>query len=259
MSEQNANQFFSNPDANNDVGSLSDYIARHLQRQDQPLLEQPEPETSKPNPLPPNFKQPAPSAGAKQNGLVLHHLDSQLANRHLERYLPTPTTRVQMTRERLTQELNEIYEQLKHFRQFEGTEYQQKIEVLETRSQQLKRKIFELDQQLTKLNPLQSMFRNLTSLGQNGNVKRNWTLIPNPNPLRNEVATINHHLASLTNILDAQLHDPNLTPEQLGRLINQYDHQLRRAEKLREELAQQRSIKHQFGQWMKAFNQRPSP
>lgn len=233
------------------VESLSEYISKHLQKRMAP-----EQRSEEAPPSQPLFRHETPTSGGKSNaapsGMILHHLDSQLANGHLERYLPTAATRYHLARERISDELNAVYEALKHYRQFHGSEYDDKIEALEQRATLLKRKLFELERSIAKLNPFQSMYSALQKfpLKPPGMAPKNgWMLIPNPQQeLRNEVIHLSQELEAIQTLLEDQLHDPALTPQQLGRLINEYDINLRKAEKLMDELKNRKSLTSRLGE-----------
>lgn len=230
-----------------DVRSLSDYIAQHLQSKKSAFLEKSE---SFPPGL--SWQQSAYNAfqspDSDSNGMVLHHLDTQLVSNHLERYLPTQSTRVHIMRERLDKDLKAIYAELNQYRQFQGTEYQQKIEALEKRANLLQRKIFDLDLQISKLNPLQSVYKTLQKFGYKPRKSpaspksEYWEIFPNRKQLRNEASAINGQLQSLQHILENRLHEATFTADQLSRLINQYDFNLRKAEKLMSQLRKRSSI-----------------
>jgi hypothetical protein len=242
------------------VGSLSDYIARHLQKRNTPQLEKSQESMPQLAPQGDSY----PSSKRTGSGMVLHHLDTQLVGDHLEQYLPTPSTRYHMIRERLGNELKEIYQELNQYRQFSGNEYQDKIDAREKRASLLQRKIFELDLKISKLNPFQSMYKTLQMFAMKAapeifppGKSSGWTIIPNRDRLQDEVASINQQLQSLQHILEEQLHDPSFTAQQLGRLINQYDINLKKAEKLTEELRNRKSFGAQLGDkitgWYRSF------
>ncbi len=228
----------------NDVGSLSDFIAERLHKRGQSVKQQPtETFVSSETYLPQTANQ------FNKSGAILHHLDSQLVNNHLERYLPNPATRLHLSKERLEQELKHIYDELWQYRQFAGNEYQSKIEALESRVRFLQRKIFDLDQKIAKLNPFQNMVSKLKNLVSNSDPETgepkngSWTFITNPQgQVRNEVGNLNQELQSMQSILSEQLHDPCFTPDQLGRLISQYDANLAKAERLMEELKKRKTL-----------------
>jgi predicted nucleic acid-binding Zn-ribbon protein len=184
-------------------------------------------------------------------GRVLHHLDSQLANSQLERYLPTPSTRYQMMRDRILKELTELENDLVQYRQLQGWEYDTKIEALEERLSLLRHKLQLVDDKLSEINPFQSMYTTLARLkpgAASAEAKRKpkrgpWAFIPNPNrDICNEVAEINLELETLQHIMEEQLHDPCFTADQIGRLVNQYDLNLRKAEKMIAKLKSRRSL-----------------
>lgn len=243
------------------LGSLSDYISKRLQNRAVPDLEASDktsPETFLNSPAA-NYP---PSSQVPDKGMVLHHLDSQLANSHLERFLPTPSTRYQTIRSRVSEELEGIYHELNRYRQFHGSEYKAKIEALEARATLLQRKIFELDLKIAKLNPFQSVYTSLNrfSVGFQKHPAQTgfWAIIPNQHrSLKDEVSAVSQDLESIQHILEEQLHDPSLTPQQLSRLVNEYDIQLRKAERLMEQLRSQKSLTARLNDkltgWYKSF------
>jgi hypothetical protein len=251
--------WFNQEDESEDVGSLSDYISKHLQKRSSPELDGSGQNAQQ------SFWQhetlnPHYTAYPENTGRTLHHLDSQLVNSHLERYLPTPSTRYQMMRERLGKELEEIYSELNSYRHIKGHEYESKIQALEERASLLKRKIFELDRKISTLNPFQNMYRNLQKLAPKGPQNKAqkpkftttglWTFIPNSHrQLREEVSAANEELRSLHHILQEQLHDPCFSPQMMGRLVNQYDAELKKAEKLMEQLRNRKSLMQHVGGW----------
>ncbi len=172
-----------------ETNSLSDYIARHLREKDLPLPKK-MPESRK------NFigsqekaynKLHSPEYGNK--GMFLHHYDTQLVNGHLERFLPTPSTRFQLSRERLHNELRRIYEDLHQFHQLNGEEYKARIEALEQRANLIQRKILDLDLKLADINPFQSMYKNikkLTDRPKHENKKWTFNIQINRNRTRKE-------------------------------------------------------------------------
>ena len=238
-----------------EVGSLSNYIMKHLQQRQEP--EAPGPFVAENKPFWQNqIYQTRTDAAGEGTGMILHHLDSQLANSGLEKYLPTPATRYQMMRDRIGRELDELYAALKHYREFPGEEYHAKIEALEQRSSLLQRKVFELDQRISKLNPFQSMYSKLQHWAASPGEASTWTLIPNAkDKLRQEVGAVQQELESLKHILETHLHDPSFSPQQLSRVVNQYDSYLKKAERLSDELRNQKSLHRQFGEHVSSLYQ----
>lgn len=255
-----------------DVGSLSDYISKHLQKRAKSEQSAPRPENRSAFLQPDSMPHPHYTAYPEHAGRVLHHLDSQLVNSHLERYLPTPSTRYHMTRERLEHELQEIYMELEQYRHLKGSEHEPKVQALEERANMLKRKIFDLDRKISSLNPFQSFYRNLQKLALPKSADNPpkkplpdvWRFIPNPNrEIRNEVQAINQELQSLQHILEEQLHDPCFSPQMMGRIVNQYDAELKRAEKLMEALRNRKSLGQRMGDtlqgWWKGLAHKSNP
>ncbi len=261
MSNEDSFQYqaYGDDDAN-EVGSLSDYISKHLKNrsESQDSTDEKGPKKrEEPIWQSEGFKPLNQESQFKQNGMILHHLDSQLTNSHMERYLPTASTRYHLARERISNELRSIYEALDHYRQFEGPEYQPKIKAFESRVKLLQHKLIDVDKKISKLNPFQSVYNALQrTFKSNPNehplkAKQEdfWAFIPNPNQkTRDKVIAINNELESLQQVLEEQLHDPCFTAEQLGRLINQYDANLKKAEKLTAYLRTHQSLGEKFNQ-----------
>ncbi len=194
-----------------------------------------------------------------EQGNVLHHLDSELANSHLEKYLPTPSIRYHVMRQRITLELEKIYAELNHYRQLPDESKQGKIAALEERVSLLQRKIFDLDQKLSRLNPFQSISKTLEQLGlkpfeRTSKVSPRWTLIPNKrHQLREEMAEANERLESLHHMMETQLAESTFSPQAVGQLINRFDAELKKAEKLQAALRSQKGLTSKLNDKLQAW------
>jgi hypothetical protein len=252
------------------MGSLSEYISKHLQKRGQEQSgssdsQKPKKKVVKlvPNETYPLSNQPPTNV----RGLVLHHLDTQLADGCMERYLPLASTRYHLTRERVYKELQVLYEDLNRFRQFPGLEYYAKIEALERRVAFLQRRIVELDKEIVKLNPFSGLYNGLIQLSFNSSnlfasASKGWQFISNhKKPLKMEVSEANQELKSIHQMLKEQFLDPSFSPQQLGLLISQYDAQLAKAERLSEKLKQEKGLgerlKANIKAWMVSFASKP--
>jgi hypothetical protein len=249
--DQSSRKLFHNSEEEAPLGSLSDYIAKHLKEKGESSgLEVPE--TATENYFePPKDDNTYTEEGEQQVGYILHHLDSQLISEHLEKYVPSPATRFHMTRERVGHELEALEAELLQYKKLGGKEYLARIEALEHRKALLIDKMRQLDEKLNDINPFRNMVQKLNTFGfketetphRTPRPSNPWRFIPSKrNKLTQEVSNMNGELESLQHILEEQLHDPNFSSLQMGRLINQYDAQLRRTERVMTELQSQRNI-----------------
>jgi predicted nucleic acid-binding Zn-ribbon protein len=181
-------------------------------------------------------------------GLILHHMDSQLVHDHLDRYLPSATTRLYVMRDRLLNERKMLLEELNRYKRFQGKEYYSKINALQTRVALLEAKVDQIDERLKQINPFQGMYHFFQKFFAKPQAEfqqpdaNPWKFIPNPKQVTHQVADLNHELQSLQTLLEDHLHDPGFTPQQLGRLVNQYDYNLKQAERMIEELKQRKTL-----------------
>ncbi len=253
-------------------GSLSDYIAKHLMNRDESLdkiVEQNEPQADLYSIIPNSFYNAVNQNAAQQTGRVLNQVDSQLANSQMERYLPTPTTRYQMMKSRITKELEVLHRELSGYKHLDGAEYYSKIQALETRIQLLEARLKEADQNLSSLNPFQSLYQNvkkqtdeLTKPKENTKTPQIgfWKFVPNQKrEVREEIAYVQSELSSLQKLMADHLDDPCFTPQQLSRLINQYDANLRKAERLMATLKEKQSLATAVSQWYQGLMPQPVP
>lgn len=246
---------------NEGVESLSNYISKHLQNRQADHSQQEE-STASVSELSQELYPAFHLSHGQTTGRILHHYDSQLSNDHLEQYLPTPAIRLHIMRGRLNKELNAIYTELNQYSQLDGVAYQSKVEALEERAYLLKRKIFDLDIQISNLNPLQAAFKKLQKLtdqvlGPMQSHRSGWVGMLNRDPLKEEIAETNTELASLQQILANHVHDPSFTPEQLARLVYQYDAKLKYVERLIDDLKHRKNLGARLGDkmnnWMQSF------
>lgn len=169
-------------------------------------------------------------------GLRLNKMDAQLVHTHLEQYLPTPSTRFQLMRDRLNKELRDVYIEIERYKALPAKIYAPKIQGLEERAALLRQQILTVDRQLHGLNPFQGVVVGLESIG-NWFKPKNWCKnLWNQDPLKADMIQTNQEIQAVRNILDEQLHDPMFTAQHLGELVNQYDHLIKHAEALASQL-----------------------
>lgn len=258
-------QIFSDNDLSDEgVGTLSDYIAQHLKKRQQSESGADKLDTEDTSPaqqyptLPSlsNVNMPA-ETGSRREGLVLHHLDSELINDHIDSFMPNSVQRFYAMRDRLASEITAIENEIKQYEQFTGPEYRPKIEAMQNRKEMLVYKLALVDEKIQSLNPFEQIAHQMQRFGL-GQAPKNseqarefapWRLIPNrQNQITEQMSQFNTQMKTLKDILDAQLHDPNFSADQLGRLVSQYDTLVHQADKLASELSGRKSLREKLNQ-----------
>lgn len=234
------------------IGSLSDYIAKHLKKRKEQAQN---PNKTPSAPFSPQLMFPSGKFEPDQTGVILNNIDAHLAGNHFEKYLPTATTRLQIMQDRLEKEMQAIYDQLVHYEHLaEADDHSLKVNALKQRLTLLKTKHRAVQKKLAEINPFQAVYQQVKAVFPTGN-KSPWSIFLNKNPLQQEVNALQDQLKTIQTVLETQLHSPNLSPQQIGRLVNEYDSNLKKAERLMAELKQKRHLSNRIqdslSQWFR--------
>ena len=192
-------------------------------------------------------------------GNRLNQMDSQLVKDHLERYLPTPATRFQMMRERIHAEVTQLRHDIMEYQKLPGSDYTTKKDAMEDRLALLEQQLKMLDIKVAEINPflnimqkVQKLQTQITGPAQARPSKpKSW--FKNPDPYCQALTEANDHLDSLHRLLESHLNNPNFSPNQLGRLINEYETQTKMIDQIADMIRNRRGFRDKLNDKVNAL------
>ncbi|MBY0404764.1 MAG: hypothetical protein K2X66_12760 [Cyanobacteria bacterium] len=201
------------------------------------------------------------------NGNQLNSLDTQLSA-GLERYLPTPSIRLRIIKDRLAQEIQKLESDLQKYQSLKNppADISQKIEGLSNRLALLKKHDSQIDQELNSLFVVKGSavfvmtksWMDFKDTVSQQTQKMTEKISPSYflkklNPEQYEMNRLNKELQGLTEVLGEHLTKQAPSSVELGTLINQYDQTVHQVEQLADHFRNKKSWRERWSDAMNRF------
>jgi hypothetical protein len=212
--------------------SLSDYISKHLKAAEEAATAKPLPQTNRQGAYPLLLPPAATTAPPGREGQFLNTIDGDLTA-GLEQYMPTPLFRLRVTKKRLDTEISDLKGRLSKYERIpeKGKDleeciqtFKERLRILEAHEAQVAE---ELSAMLTMGKPvawfMQQFHGQAQWLPNLFQTLWRWVLQGRYGKAYVDASTATEELQMLQDVLAERLADPQVSQQELGRILSRYD------------------------------------